>query len=390
MTSIKELILEENIVSYLETNDRRYSLLTNANDKTFLYDNEKMIIFDEISNYVYQNPNLLKDEEIFNANKSLFYIINSTILVVLTSEIISDYQELNISQYDLSNKLAIMKKINFQFMNCSNNCNNHDLSSKNCKKDSICIDKPSLYIYKLRKQYEYLITYNHINRSKSTKSIIINIETMENIIFDNYYLHDKLISFLKTDFVCLFAPGNLFLIYNPLTLEKKIYENINKFIILADDKQNKIIKIMDKSGNQKLINLMYPVKQHNKMKFNIILYEDDIVIEANDDYLEYEYIINLFTPHKFIESREMLYEIIKDAFDNKSKNVTFCYEINKEDLKLTINIDLIYLKDQLIYILKRKPIDKLQMLENKVNSINNTISKILNVPVINCKVGNQW
>src|SRR5438034_472908 len=90
MSNIKEININSNIISYLKTNDNKYSLLFDSNHKTYLLDIERNIMIDT-KDYILQQRKILEDEHYLdsysNTHYSLLYILNSQILIVFNTTV---------------------------------------------------------------------------------------------------------------------------------------------------------------------------------------------------------------------------------------------------------------------------------------------------------------
>jgi len=108
------------------------------------------------------------------------------------------------------------------------------------------------------------------------------------------------------------------------------------------------------------------------LNFTICKINDNILINASSDDKTEEYEKELIYQDynfKFISSCELLYEMLEDAINNKSKNLIFTYIKNDKELIMKIDIKIQYFNEQLKFILIRKEFDKLLILEKKVNHI---------------------
>ena len=175
-------------------------------------------------------------------------------------------------------------------------------------------------------------------------------------------IHGKYIS--DTDLIIM-EEDNKTIIHNVIKNETK---KLDHKMILYNDYLNNIYMGI---SNNKIV--LFPVNNKNKCMANNIIFSvklenNYILLTGKNIYEEYSTTI-IYESHNFINSIEILYEIINDAINKNNNDVVLNYEKHKNHLTVLIDIKIRYCSDKLEYTLDKIQYDKIFTTEKQINDL---------------------
>lgn len=379
MTSmIKKIDLSFLPTTWIPTNNINFSIAVN-NDQFILVNHEK--------NQSYKMPIttipliLIQSQHLYpnNMPASIYIsLINSDTLFMLTSKVNTFNKitaEITMSHFDIGQNLKLIKKEVFEMDFCHKDCVYHNFdNNKHCNNSSkIAIVNTYLIIGKLFNNDTYVI-YN-LNNKLTT--CIININNLKINLFNDYSPELTFISYINK--ISYFLMTNTFTkqikILNLESGQEDTYDNCDltkiqftpltfngvvqsyKFYIINDSIKTIIIDQYN----------VISVKNTN-VKFDYDFDDEKLKIMATYGYDSYETILTSIN-HPFTNKLKMLNKIVSDALNNRSSLLSYKYDIDDDNIKLTINYDAEYIKHVFNFELKKEPVDDLDVIRRRLDNL---------------------
>lgn len=310
-------------------------------------------------------------------NGSMCEIISITTILILKWITNNNTLFLDISLNRLTDGsiINVTKKLSFNC--CVKECNGTHPSPVTCSGN---IESVQLQIHKLKQKNNYLITQTYpIYTPKEAKSCVFFIN--EQKIFVTDLLNLQLVTSQpmiqpKHDTIVLYNyKKNEITLHNILTNNQKQlsgsivnYKILNPFTLLIEaetiEGTSKTYIVNNYDSNNDI---------DNTLKFNMKMENGCIILSARDNYYEYECQIKDYKQHSRIESIEELFDMIQDAISGTEESIDFKFEKQKTLVLVTITLLYKYMNGKIHFELLQKPIDKMSVIEKKIDNLVNRI-----------------
>lgn len=296
-------------------------------------------------------------------NYTLYGIVKKNIFCKVKIYYDNNYIIIEVIHYDIKSNMKEIDKMVIRVMYCLYDCVKHDSTTTLCTtSDNRNIGGPTFCLENIDK-YQYIIGLRAGNNYKICTPHHFNIETLEDkIIFDGYCIGHVLGNFI------LFHKNNQVCIYN--------YKNSKEIVVDSDQivsqKNNDTsTSLLGYTHNGQYKYLLLPLTKTddttNTINFSTTFKNNKIIITAKDRFNEYDCTLDTYESYKFLNSMEMMYEIIKDAIDATDNNVTMTYSSLDDKLEVEITINIKYIMDKINFVLIKKAMDKLEIMDKKIN-----------------------
>lgn len=342
------LVLSDEFVIFKKTENKtnKYSLLC-IQQQTLI----------DITHIITSNDICKLDSITINYNGFYCGIIRKNIFCVVKFDINMGTARMDIIHYAIENNMKEINKMSIQFIYCISECSNHaGIYCITEKKEQVY---PQLHIKNIG-PYEYLLGIYSSRSHKQLIHYLINIQSLEKkMLFDGYEYYQTYLNY-----TC-FHGRSSFIIFNHYTKEENTF-NCNK-IQSCSQLDKKYLFVYTYNEKVKYLLLSPDADQKDNIKFSAELKNKKIIFKANDMFNEYSKIIDEYQYYNFIHSIEMMYEIIQDAINKNDNNVKLKYNKVNDTIEIEIEINIRYINGKINFLLSQKPVDKLEILEKKID-----------------------